>query len=73
MGSRLNRLPNAATRQTGILPATNKIITRFRKRKFHEMTMRYFWIEGQAAEVLTALTCTKEVSCPNPGRDTQQS
>jgi len=37
------------------------------------MTMRYFWIEGQAAEVLTALTCTKEVSCPNPGRDTQQS
>ena len=54
--------------QTGILPATNKI----RKRKFHEMTMRYIWIQGQAAEMLTDLTCTKEVFCANPDRESQQ-
>jgi len=35
--------------------------------------MRYIWIQGQVAEVLTALTCTKEVFCPNTCHDTQHS
>ena len=73
VGPRLNRLPTAVMRQTGILPATNKINPRIRKRECHETTIRYFLIQGQAAEVLTALTCTKKVSCPKPDRDTEQS
>jgi hypothetical protein len=73
VGPRYNRLPTAAMRQTGILPATNKIKTRFRKRNVYEMTMRYIWIQGQAAKALTAQSCTQDVSCLNPGRDTQQS